>query len=213
MDNRTRRDKGMAYFSDESVMAEQKKTKRFIRKYNECMPFDLEQGIKYLDKAGIVHTGNVYLEPPFYCEYGKHIELGKNFFANAYCTMLDVGKIKIGDDALVGPCVSFYTAGHPIHPLSRTLGYEYGIPITVGDRVWIGGNSVILPGVSIGSDTVIGAGSIVTKDIPAGVIAVGNPCRVIREITEEDKKFYFKDRAFDEEIWDIIKSKSGKEVL
>ncbi len=120
--------------------------------------------------------------------------------------MLDVGKITIGDDVLFGPFVSLYTAGHPIHPQSRKSYYEYGIPITIGDRVWIGGSCVILPGISIGSDTVIGAGSVVTKDIPAGVIAAGNPCRVIRKITEEDRKYYYKDREFDDEIWEIVKN-------
>lgn len=206
MDNRTRRDKGMAYFSDASVMEEQSKTKRAIRRYNECMPFDTEQGMECLEEAGIRHKGSMYFEPPFHCEYGTHIELGDNFYANAYCTMLDVGKITIGDDVLFGPCVSLYTAGHPIHPQSRKSGYEYGIPISIGDRVWIGGNCVVMPGITIGSDTVIGAGSVVTKDIPAGVIAAGNPCRVIREITEEDRKYYYKDRVFDDEIWEIVKN-------
>lgn len=206
MDNRTRRDKGMAYFSDESVMKEQSKAKRAIRRYNECMPFDTEQGMKCLEEAGILHKGSMYFEPPFHCEYGTHIELGENFYANAYCTMLDVGKITIGDDVLFGPCVSLYTAGHPIHPQSRKSGYEYGIPISIGDRVWIGGNCVVMPGITIGSDSVIGAGSVVTKDIPAGVIAAGNPCRVIREITEEDRKYYYKDRVFDDEIWEMVKN-------
>ena len=118
--------------------------------------------------------------------------------------MLDVGKIKIGDDVQFGPSVSLYTAGHPIHPQSRKSGYEYGISITIGDRVWIGGNCVVLPGITIGPDTVIAAGSVVTKDIPEGVVAAGNPCRVIRKITEDDRKYYYKDRVFDDEIWEII---------
>ena len=187
MDNKTRRDQGMAYLSDQTIVEEQLNTKRAIRQYNECMPFEMEKGMKYLEKAGIVHKKNLYFEPPFHCEYGNHIEVGENFYANAYCTMLDVGKIKIGDDVLFGPHVSLYTAGHPIHPQSRKSGYEYGIPITIGDRVWIGGSCVVMPGVSIGSDTVIGAGSVVTRDIPPHSLAVGNPCRVIRKITEKDK--------------------------
>ena len=204
MDNRTRRDKGMAYFADESVVKEMYKAKRAIRKYNECMPFDVEKGMQYLKEAGIKHKEKLYLEPPFHCEYGTHIEVGENFYANAYCVMLDVGKIKIGDDVQFGPSVSLYTAGHPIHPQSRKSGYEYGISITIGDRVWIGGNCVVLPGITIGPDTVIAAGSVVTKDIPEGVVAVGNPCRVIRKITEDDRKYYYKDRVFDDEIWEII---------
>lgn len=105
------------------------------------------------------------------------------------------------------PYVSIYTAGHPVHPDSRNSGYEYGIPVTVGDNVWIGGNTVILPGVTIGNNVVIGAGSVVSKDIPDNMIAVGNPCKVIREITDEDRIYYFKKQKFDEEAWDEIKNK------
>ncbi|MCI8513307.1 MAG: sugar O-acetyltransferase [Lachnospiraceae bacterium] len=205
MDNRERRDRGMAYITDEAIVEEQQRAKRAIRRYNACMPFDLEEGLRCLDEAGICHKGEVYFEPPFHCEYGTHIEVGENFYANAYCTMLDVARIRIGDDVLFGPNVSLYTAGHPIHPASRKSGYEYGIPITIGDRVWIGGNCVILPGVTIGSDSVIAAGSVVTKDVPPGVVAGKNPCRVIRSITEDDRKYYYKDRVFDEEVWEVIR--------
>lgn len=141
----------------------------------------------------------VYLEPPFHCDYGYNIEVGDNFFANYNLTILDVAQVTIGCNAQIAPNVSIYTAGHPVHPDSRNSGYEYGIPVTIGDNVWIGGNTVILPGVTIGDCAVIGAGSVVTKDIPAWSIAAGNPCRVIRAITEEDKKYYFKDRVFDVE--------------
>lgn len=138
MDNRRRRDSGMAYFADESVTAEMVTAKKAVRKYNECMPFDVEQGVKYLNEAGIRHKGSVYFEPPFHCEYGSHIEIGEGFYANTGCVMLDVGRITIGDNVLFGPNVSLYTAGHPIHPESRKSGYEYGIPIKIGDNVWIG---------------------------------------------------------------------------
>lgn len=139
----------------------------------------------------------VYLELPFHCDYGYNIEVGENFGANYNLTILDVGKVTFGDNVLIAPNVSIYTAGHPVHPQSRNSGYEYGIPITIGSNVWIGGSVVILPGVTIGDNAVIGAGSVVTRDIPAGVIAAGNPCRVLREITEEDRKYYYKDREFD----------------
>ncbi len=207
MDNRYRRDHEMAYFSDESVIAEQIETKKVIREYNTVMPFDLKQGTLLLDKAGIKHGENIYIEPPFHCEYGTHIQVGKNFYANTGCVMLDVAKVTIGDNVLFGPNVCIYTAGHPIHPEIRNSGYEYGIPIVIGDNVWIGGSSVILPGVKIGSNTVIGAGSVVTKDIPDNVCAAGNPCRVIREITEADRSYYFKDRKFDDEVLNEINSK------
>ncbi|MFT4005340.1 MAG: sugar O-acetyltransferase [Lacrimispora sp.] len=140
---------------------------------------------------------HVYIEQPFRCDYGKNIEVGENFYANYNCTILDVGKVIIGDNVMFAPNVSIYTAGHPLHPDSRNSGYEYGISITIGNNVWIGGNAVINPGVKIGNNVVIGAGSVVTKDIPDNMIAVGNPCRVIREISEEDRKYYYKDREFD----------------
>ena len=142
---------------------------------------------------------NLVIEPPFHCDYGSNIEVGENFFANYNLTILDVGKVKIGKNAQIAPNVSIYTAGHPVHPDSRNSGYEYGIDITIGDNVWIGGSSVINPGVTIGNNVVIGSGSVVTKDIPDNVIAAGNPCRVIRSITEEDRKYYFKNREFDVE--------------
>lgn len=140
---------------------------------------------------------NVWIEPPFYCDYGWNIEVGDNFFANYNLTVLDVGKVTIGKNAQIAPGVSIYTAGHPLHPASRNSGYEYGIPVTIGDNVWIGGNTVILPGVTIGNNVVIGAGSVVSKDIPDNMLAVGNPCKIIREITDEDKIYYYKDRTFD----------------
>ena len=170
------------------------------------MPFEPEKGMACLNAIGMKHGENVYFEPPLHCEYGSHIEIGENFYANTGCVMLDVGKITIGKNVMFGPNVSIYTAGHPIHPDSRNSGYEYGIAVTMGDNVWIGGSCVILPGVKIGNNAVIGAGSVVTKDIPDNVCAAGNPCRVIREITEEDRQYYFKDRKFDEEVW----SKIGK---
>lgn len=144
-------------------------------------------------KAG----NNPFLEPPFHCDYGWNIEVGDNFYANFNLTILDVNKVIIGDNAFFASNVSIYTAGHPIHPESRNSGYEYGIPVTIGNNVWLGGNVVVLPGVSIGDNAVIGAGSVVTKDIPANVVAAGNPCKVLRAITEQDRQFYFKDRRFD----------------
>lgn len=140
---------------------------------------------------------NLFIAAPFHCDYGWNIEVGNNFSANYNLTILDVGKVTIGENVLMGPNVSIYTAGHPIHPVSRNSGYEYGIPVSIGDNTWIGGSTVIMPGVSIGSNVVIGAGSVVTKDIPDWCIAVGNPCSVIRQITEADKPYYFKDRMFD----------------
>ena len=168
-----------------------------IYEFNQLPP-EQDSRIPELLKNLLGKTGeNVFINAPFHCDYGTNIEVGENFFANYNLTILDVGKVKIGKNAQIAPNVSIYTAGHPIHPDSRNTGYEYGIPITIGDNVWIGGNAVILPGVTIGNNVIIGAGSVVGKDIPDNMIAAGNPCRVIREITENDRKYYFKDREFD----------------
>ena len=165
--------------------------------YNNIPPCDRE--LRKEKIRGIVgKIGEEFnIESPFQCDYGYNIEIGENFYSNHNLIILDVGKVRIGDNVQVAPNVSIYTAGHPVHPDSRNSGYEYGIDITIGDNVWIGGNTCILPGVTIGKNVVIGAGSVVTKDIPDDMIAVGNPCRVIRKITEEDRDYYFRDRKFD----------------
>lgn len=183
----------------DGLMEERTENKRKVQQYNQLCP-DERARQEELIRSILGRAGKgVHIEPPFYCDYGLNIEAGDNFYANFNCTILDVGKVKIGNNVMFAPNVSLYTAGHPIHPDSRNSGYEYGIAITIGDNVWIGGNVVVTPGVTIGSNAVIGAGSVVTKDIPDNVIAAGNPCRVIREITEEDRKYYFKDREFDVE--------------
>ena len=165
--------------------------------FNHLEPDRSDEKEKLL-KEILGKTGeHVHIEAPFHCDYGYNIEVGENFFANYNFTVLDVGKVRIGANAQIAPNVSIYTAGHPIHPDSRNSGYEYGISITIGDNVWIGGNACIMPGVTIGNNVVIGAGSVVTKDIPDNVIAAGNPCKIIREITEEDRDFYYRDRKFD----------------
>lgn len=167
---------------------------------NNVLPKERRTKIPALVKALFGKTGdNVWLEPPFYCDYGWNIEVGENFSANFGLTILDVGKVVIGDNVMIAPNVSIYTAGHPIHPDSRNSGYEYGLPVTIGNNVWIGGSVVILPDITIGDNVVIGAGSVVTKDIPDNMVAAGNPCKIIREITDEDRKYYFKKRVFDVE--------------
>lgn len=209
MNNIERRDNEMAYISDDAVMEEQKKTRKILRRLNTMDPSDFD-GIGKVVEELLGKSHKVFINPPFYCDYGFHIEVGENFFANYNCTIIDVAKVKIGDNCQLAPNVAIYTAGHPVHPDSRNSLYEYGIGVTIGDNVWIGGNTVILPGVHIGSNTVIGAGSVVTKDIPDWVIAAGNPCKVIREITEDDRKYYYKDREFDEEAWKYIQTHMKK---
>lgn len=139
---------------------------------------------------------NSNIELPFRCDYGYNIEVGDNFYANYNCTILDCAKVKIGDNVFFAPNVSLFTAGHPIDAQKRNEGWEYAFPISIGDNVWIGGNTVVNPGVKIGSGAVIGAGSVVTKDIAANTIAFGNPCKVYRSITEADRKYYFKTLTF-----------------
>ncbi len=200
MTNNERRDLNLPYITDDSVLNEQKTARRLTQILNTTDRSDFE-AIKNIVKELFGKSENAFVNPPFYCDYGKNIEVGKNFYANYNCTILDVAKVMIGDNCMLAPNVAIYTAGHPVHPLTRNTLYEYGIEITIGDNVWIGGNTVICPGAHIGSNTVIGAGSVVTRDIPDYSIAAGNPCRVIRSITDADKKFYFRDLEFDEETW------------
>lgn len=212
MNNIERRDAQIAYRADGEVFKEMQVCKGILQKLNTVDRADVE-AVAAIVKELLGKSEGAFINPPFYCDYGSHIEVGKNFFANYNCTIVDVAKVKIGDNCQLAPNVAIYTAGHPIHPVSRNSAYEYGIEVTIGDNVWIGGSTVIVPGVHIGSNTVIGAGSVVTKDIPDWVVAAGNPCRVIREISEKDRKFYFKDRVFDEEAWAAIEKFMQEETM
>ncbi|MBR1781608.1 MAG: sugar O-acetyltransferase [Oscillospiraceae bacterium] len=191
MTNMERRDRQLLYISDDAVFAEQKKCRRLLQKLNFMDRSDFE-GIAAVVKELFGSSDGAFLNPPFYCDYGSHIHVGKNFFANYNCTIIDVAPVTIGDNCQMAPNVAIYTAGHPVHPAARNTAYEYGIGVTIGHNVWIGGNSVILPGVQIGDNTVIGAGSVVTRDIPAWSVAAGNPCHVVRAITEADRNTYFR---------------------
>lgn len=203
MNNIERRDKGMVYISDDVVFEEQKRARRLTQQLNTIDRSDFE-GIAKLVKELFGSSEGAFLNPPFYCDYGSHIEVGKNFFANYNCTILDVGRVCIGDNCQMAPNVAIYTAGHPVHPATRNTMYEYGIDVTIGNNVWIGGNSVICPGVTIGDNVVIGAGSVVIRDIPSWTVAAGNPCRVIRNITEDDRRKYFAGKSIDDEAWNDI---------
>ena len=200
MTHRERRDRQMPYIADESVFEEMIRARHLLSRLNTMDRCDFE-GLRQVIRELLQTEEDPIINPPFYCDYGNHIQVGKNFFANYNCTILDVGKVTFGDNCFLAPNVAIYTAGHPIHPDARNSMYEYGIDVTIGHNVWIGGNAVICPGVTIGDNCVIGAGSVVTKDVPAWSIAAGNPARVIRKITEEDKQYYFKDRKFDPESW------------
>ena len=204
LSNIERRDQGLVYISDDSVFEEQKIARRITQKLNTMDRSDFDSIRKTIRELFGKIGENSLVNPPFYCDYGTHIEVGKNFFANYNCTMLDVGMIRIGDNVQMAPNVAIYTAGHPVHPATRNTMYEYGIDVTIGDNVWVGGNVVICPGVTIGANSVIGAGSVVTKDVPEWCVAAGNPARVIRKITEEDRNKYFAGKEIDAEALEHI---------
>ena len=153
--------------------------------HEKCYEFNATSGCKgnkweRLAQIFGVYGENCYIEPPFFCDYGYNIELGKNVYLNCNCVILDCLTVKIGDFTKIGPNVHFYTVEHPLNPIERKLGYELAKPIIIGENVWIGGGAIILSGVEIGDNSVIGAGSVVTKNLPNNVIAVGNPCKIIR---------------------------------
>ena len=168
---------------DSQLIKELNETKDVIHEYNLLMPTDMEKRKRMLmDLLGHVGDDKVFINQPFYCDYGKHISVGKRFFANFNFTVLDEALVTIGDDCFVGPNVSIYTACHSTDPVERNTRREWARPVTIGDNVWIGGSVTILPGVTIGDNVTIGAGSVVTHDIPSNTIAVGNPCRVIKNL-------------------------------
>jgi Acetyltransferase (isoleucine patch superfamily) len=178
--------KGLLYNAnyDKEILEDREKTKELLFDYNGLRPSQSEEK-KMLLKRLLKKTGQEFvIEPPFFCDYGYNIEIGENFFANMNCVILDGAEVKIGDNVFIAPHVGIYTAGHPLDAKRRNEGLEYAYPVSIGNNVWIGGGVTILPGVSIGDNSVIGAGSVVTKDIPANVLAVGNPCRVVKSIEE-----------------------------
>ena len=167
---------------DEELLTERIKCKEKCQIYNNLNQADLEKRNEILKQILGKTKQNFIIEPNFYCDYGYNIEIGENFYSNHNLVILDAVKISFGDNVFIGPNCGFYTAGHPLNAIQRNQGLEYAKQISVGDDVWIGGNVTVLPGVKIGSNVVIGAGSVVTKDIPSNVVAVGNPCKVLKKI-------------------------------
>ncbi|ULT45915.1 sugar O-acetyltransferase [Niabella defluvii] len=188
---------GQPYKSFEPKLFEERQLAKDLNyQINQLHPFKLEERNQLLRKL-LGRTGSQFhIEPPFYCDYGYNIAIGENFYSNYNCTILDCAPVTFGNNVLLAPNVSIYTAGHPVHYEPRNEAYEYAFPVTIGNNVWIGGNTVINPGISIGDNSVIGSGSVVTKNIPANVIAVGNPCKVIRDITDNDRQYYFRNLKF-----------------
>ncbi len=178
--------------NDEELIKERVVCKDMCYDFNQLRPSEYDQQVELIRKLLGKTEERLCIVAPFWCDYGYNIEIGEDFYANHNCIILDCAKVTFGNNVFIAPNCGFYTAGHPVDAKRRNQGLEYAYPITVGDNVWIGGGVQVMPGVTIGSNVVIGGGSVVTKDIPDNVVAVGNPCRVLRPITKEDEETIYK---------------------
>lgn len=192
---------GEIYFpEDKEILEEQRVYQDLLYEYNQTRPSEEEKRAEMLKKMLGDCGEGVYIEAPFYANFGgHHCHFGSHIYANYNLTCVDDTHIYVGDHTMFGPNVTIATAGHPILPELRQKGLQYNMPVRIGKNCWIGAGAILMPGVTIGDNVVIGAGSIVTKDIPSNVVAVGNPCRVMREVGEHDRKYYYRDREID---WD-----------
>lgn len=189
--------------SDPEIMREQLAYLDLMDEYNRIPRRMQEERAALLPKLFAEMGENCYIESPYFANWGgHHVHLGCNVYANAGLTLVDDTHIYIGDCTMLGPNVTLATAGHPIDPELRGMGLQYNMPVHIGKNCWLGAGVIVMPGVTIGDNTVIGAGSIVTRDIPSGVVAVGNPCRVMREIGQHDREYYFRDRKIDPALFD-----------
>lgn len=203
MENKDRMFTGELYLpNDAAITEEQNACLELLYTFNQTRPSEQEKRNQLLKQMFAEIGENCYIEPPFHANFGgKHVHFGKNVYANFNLTMVDDGHIYVGDYTMFAPGVIVATAGHPILPELRETVYQYNMPVHIGKNCWIGAGAIILPGVTIGDQVVVGAGSVVTKDLPSNVVAVGNPCQVIREINEHDRVYYFKNRKID---WDTL---------
>lgn len=192
---------------DKEIMARQLQCLERLYDFNATRPSEMERRQKLLKEMFFEIGENCYIEPPFHSNFGGgHVHFGKNIYANFNLTLVDDTHIYVGDYTMFGPNVTVATAGHPILPELREKGYQYNAPVHIGRNCWIGAGVVILPGVTLGDNVVVGAGSVVTKDLPSNVVAVGNPCKVLREVGERDREFYFKERRIDWEALGSLKA-------
>ncbi len=183
---------------DEEILAVQVKKLEQLYEFNATRPSEIEKRNRLLREMFAEIGDGCYIEPPLHANFGGgHVHFGKAVYANFNLTMVDDTHIYVGDYTMIGPNVTIATAGHPILPELREKGYQYNMPVHIGRNCWLGAGVIILPGITIGDNVVIGAGSVVTKDIPSNVVAVGNPCHILREVNERDKEYYFKDRKID----------------
>ncbi len=195
---------GEIYFpGDPEIMRQQAIWQDKVMEYNNIPHVQQARKAEMLRQMFAEIGEGCYIETPFYANMGgHHVHFGKNVYANYGLTLVDDTHIYVGDQTMFGPNVTIATAGHPIDPTLRGKGLQYNMPVHIGRNCWLGAGVIVMPGVTIGDNVVIGAGSIVTKDIPSNVVAVGNPCRVLREVGEHDKQFYYKDRKIDATIWE-----------
>lgn len=188
--------------ANDEIMQEQLQCLDKLYDFNQTRPTELDKREKMLKEMFAEIGENCYIEPPFHANWGgKHCHFGNNVYANFNLTMVDDTHIYVGDCTMFGPNCVIATAGHPILPELRKKAFQYNMPVHIGRNCWLGAGVLVMPGITIGDNSVIGAGSVVTKDIPANVIAVGNPCKVLREINEHDREFYFKDKKIN---WDEV---------
>lgn len=188
---------GLPYRADgDGLFKDRQQAKIVLQQYNQLSPTKIRERTGILKKLFKETGRRLFIEPPFFCDYGYNVRVGENFYANYNLTILDSAHVEIGDNVMIAPNVSIFTAGHPIDPELRIQGWEFAFPVQIGNNVWIGGHTVINAGVTIGDNSVIGSGSVVTRDIPPNVVAVGNPCRILREIQQKDKEYYAKDRRY-----------------
>ncbi len=184
--------------TDKEIFEEQVKCLDRLYDFNQTRPTELDKRAAMLGEMFAEIGEGCYIEPPFHANFGgKHVHFGKNIYANFNLTLVDDTHIYVGDYTMFGPNVTVASAGHPILPELREQAYQYNMPVHIGKNCWLGAGVIVLPGVTIGDNTVVGAGSVVTKDLPSNVVAVGNPCRVLREINDRDKEYYFKDRKIE----------------
>lgn len=199
MTNKEKMHNGKLYYpSSDDIMTEQLKCLDKLYDFNATRPSELEKRQQILKEMFAQIGDDCYIEPPLHANWGgHHVHFGKAVYANFNLTLVDDTHIYVGDYTMFGPNVTVATAGHPILPELRQKAYQYNFPVHIGKNCWIGAGAIIVPGITIGDNVVIGAGSVVTKDIPSNVVAVGNPCRILREVNEHDKEFYFKDCKID----------------
>lgn len=198
MDIKERMENGYLYLSDDSdLLLEQAEYLELLYDYNQTRPKETEKRQKILKELLAEVGEDCYIEPPLHANCGCHTHLGNAVYANFNLTLVDDADIYIGDNVMLAPNVVIATAGHPIEPNLRRKAAQFNMPVRIENNVWIGAGAILLPGVTVGENSVIGAGSVVTKDIPKNSVAYGNPCRVVREINAHDREYYYKDRKID----------------